>query len=662
MFVDNSIVVLEVVFRKQLAGLSPREAAIAGAGEVTGAIVASTLTNVVVFVPLVFVTGLARIIMQDLAYTLSFSMLMSLAMAIALVPVLCARFQRLPRGAVILPPTMHGENLDLEISLADVELHTGNRAVNAVAGLVQRFLRWLDVAYERLLAWALRRSGWVLAVAGFLLVASVASIVLLGMEFLPETDEGRLTISLETRVESPLARTSERTRAVERVVRDELGADLASLSSVVGRSGGTRLGATGSHLAEVSVNLVAKDRRDRDIWTIADALSRRIAAGVRDVKAGVSVEGIASLVNLVAGDANPVVVEIEGENLAGALALAGSVAGVVAATPGARDVDVAYKTGKPEMQLRVKHEEAAGLGVSPLAVAATVRAAFKGVEVSRYRAGDETWDVHVRLRDEDRAGLADVNGLFLVNAAGSRIPLENLVDVVTGEGPVSIQRANKVRLVKVTAALTGERPLDRVVADVQAGIDALGATPAGLTLAVTGTRGQMADTFRQLALAMLLGVGLVYVIMAAQFESLLHPFIIMFSMPFAAIGLVAALLVTRTPFSMVAFIGAILLVGYVVNNAILLIDYFNVLRKSGLPLDRAITIGGRTRLKPILMSTVTTILGLLPMALGIGTGSELRAPMARAVFGGLTSSTLITLVMIPVLYRLVESRRKERTP
>ncbi len=296
-----------------------------------------------------------------------------------------------------------------------------------------------------------------IAVAGFLLVASVASIVLLGMEFLPETDEGRLTISLETTGGIP-ARADLRTDAGGRAGRARRAR--ARTSPRCRRWSAARAapgsGATGSHLAEVSVNLVAKDRRVRDIWTIADALSRRIAAEVRDVKAGISVEGIASLVNLVAGDANPVVVEIEGEDLAGALALAGSVAGVVAATPGARDVDVSYKTGKPEMQLRVKHEEAAGLGVSPLAVAATVRAAFKGVEVSRYRNGDDTWDVHVRLRDEDRAGLADVNGLFLVNAAGSRIPLENLVDVVTDEGPVSIQRANKVRLVKVTAALTGD--------------------------------------------------------------------------------------------------------------------------------------------------------------------------------------------------------------
>jgi HAE1 family hydrophobic/amphiphilic exporter-1 len=661
MFVDNSIVVLEVIFRKQLAGMAPREAAIAGTAEVTTAVVASTVTNVVVFLPLIFVTGLANIIMRDLAYTLGFSMMMSLAMSLALVPVLCSRSQILPKGAVILPPVLHGEKIDLEISLADVQLHTGNRIVDAVAGFCQRVIRWLDETYERVLAWALRRSGWVLGGAAVLLAASVASIVLMGMEFLPETDEGRLSIGLETRADSSSARTAGKVREVERIVRDELGPDLASLSSMVGRSGTLRLGNTGSHLAEVSLVLTPKDARRRDIWTITNVLSRRIAAEVRDVTARLSVEGIASLVNIVSGDANPVVVEIEGADLGRSLALAGSVAGVISTTAGARDVDVSYRTGKPELQLRVKHEEAAGLGISPLAVAATVRAAFKGVEVSRYRQGDDTWDVHVRLRDEDRDSPERVNGLFLVNPAGSRVPLENLVEIRQDAGPVSVERSNKVRLVKVTAALTGERPLDRVVADVQRRLEALGPVPSGLKVAVTGTRSQMEDTFRQLALALLLGMGLVYVVMASQFESLLHPFIILFSIPFAAIGLVTAMLVTNTPFSMVAFIGAILLVGYVVNNAILLIDYFNVLRKSGLPLEKAITIGGRTRLKPILMSTVTTMLGLLPMALGLGAGAELRAPMARAVFGGLASSTLITLVLIPVLYRLVESRREGKT-
>jgi len=329
-------------------------------------------------------------------------------------------------------------------------------------------------------------------------------------------------------------------------------------------------------------------------------------------------------------------------------------------TAGTRDVEVSHKTGKPEIQFRVRRREAASLGISPLEIAATIRAAYKGMEVSRYTTGGDSYDVTLILRDADRNSLARIGTLFLVNRAGTRIPLENVVDIVPATGPVSVQRVNKTRMIKVTAGLTGELPLNKVMDEIRSGFAGLGAPPAGISAALTGASSQMRTAFRDLLLALLLGVGLVYVVMANQFESLLHPLIVLFSIPFGLIGLVAALLVTGTTFSLVAFIGAILLVGYVVNNGILLVDYIKVLRKSGLPLEKAVAIGGRTRLKPILMSTGTTLLGLLPMALGLGTGAELRAPMARAVFGGLLSSTLITLILIPTIYYLVESVRERR--
>jgi HAE1 family hydrophobic/amphiphilic exporter-1 len=327
---------------------------------------------------------------------------------------------------------------------------------------------------------------------------------------------------------------------------------------------------------------------------------------------------------------------------------------------GTRDVDISYKTGKPEVQFRVKRREAATLGISPLEIAATIRAAYKGMAVSRYSQGSDSYDVYVLLREEDRNSLDRIGNLFLVNRAGTRIPLENVVDIRQAAGPVAIERANKTRLIKVTTALTGERPLNRVTDDIRGRLRGLGAPASGITSTLTGSNSQMRDTFRDMLFALLLGAGLVYVVMANQFESLLHPLIVMFSIPFGLIGLVAALLVTGTTLSLVAFIGAILLVGYVVNNAILLIDYFRVLRRSGLSLEKAVVIGGRTRLKPILMSTGTTLLGMLPMALGVGTGAEMRAPMARAVFGGLLSSTLITLILIPTMYYLVESLRERR--
>jgi HAE1 family hydrophobic/amphiphilic exporter-1 len=661
MFVDNSIVVLEVIFRKQLSGMAPREAAILGAGEVTTAVTASTLTNIVVFVPLVFVSGLANIIMRDLAYTYSFSMVVSLLMALTLVPVLCVRFLKLSAGTTIAKRRLHGQKIDLEISLADVELHTGIAPVDRASSLVRRAILWLDEAYERALQWSIRHAAAVIAVAIGLFAASLASILLLGMEFLPETDEGRFTIALETKVESPFEKTETKVKQVEAILREDLGKDLASLSSVIGRSGsGGHLGTTGSHLASVSVSLVPKDARGRSVWSIINEISRKIRSRVTDVKFTASVEGLSSLINLAAGSPKPIVAEISGADLSRSSAFARAVSAEMEKVSGTRDVDVSYKTGKPEIQFRVKRREAASLGLSPLEIAATIRAAYRGAQVSRYKQGDDTYDVYLLLRDEDRNSLTRIESLFLVNPAGTRIPLENLVEIRQETGPVSVERSDKTRMIKVTAALTGERPLNKVMADVRTRVSRLGPPPSGISLALTGTNKQMTEAFRDLLFALLLGVGLVYVIMANQFESLLHPLIIMFSIPFALIGLTAALLATGTTFSLVAFIGGILLVGYVVNNAILLIDYINVLRRSGLPLEQAIAVGGRTRLKPILMSTGTTILGLLPMALGMGTGAELRAPMARAVFGGLASSTLITLILIPTIYWVVETKLKRK--
>jgi HAE1 family hydrophobic/amphiphilic exporter-1 len=660
MFVDNSIVVLEVIFRKLLAGMDPMEAARVGASEVTTAVTASTLTNVIVFVPLVFIAGLANLIMRDLAYTLCFSMIISLLMSLTIVPVLSARFLRLHKGATVARRELEGEKVDLEISLADAEVHTGVRPLDWLAGKVQAAIRWMDEAYEKTLRGAIRRGALVLGLAAALFVLSIVSIVALGMEFLPETDEGRFTISIETRVESPFDRTGDKVKEIEAIVKGDLGKDLATLSSIVGRSGGTRLGRTGSHLARVSVNLVPKDARTRSIWTVINEVSAKIRTRVTDVKIATSIDGLGSLVNLAAGNENPIVAEIAGDDLERSSAYASRVAEAMRGVAGTRDVDVSYKTGKPEVQFRVKRREAATLGISPLEIAATIRAAYKGMAVSRYSRGGDSYDVYLLLREQDRNSLDRIGNLFLVNRAGTRIPLENVVDIMRATGPVSIERANKMRLIKVTAALTGERPLNRVTDDIRGRLRALGAPPSGISATLTGSNTQMRNTFRDMLFALLLGAGLVYVVMANQFESLVHPFIILFSIPFGLIGLVAALLVTGTTLSLVAFIGAILLVGYVVNNAILLIDYFRVLRKSGLTLEKAVVIGGRTRLKPILMSTGTTLLGLLPMALGLGTGAELRAPMARAVFGGLLSSTLITLILIPTMYYILESLRERR--
>jgi HAE1 family hydrophobic/amphiphilic exporter-1 len=263
------------------------------------------------------------------------------------------------------------------------------------------------------------------------------------------------------------------------------------------------------------------------------------------------------------------------------------------------------------------------------------------------------------LKDEDRNSLQRLANLFLVNRAGTKILIENVADLEQEEGPLTIERIRRQRIIMVTAALTGERALSNVLDDIKREVKRNLNVPAEIHLDYTGSGKQMAEAFGSLGWVLLLAVLLVYMVMASQFESLLHPFIVMFAVPFAVIGLVAALLVTNTTFNLVAFIGGILLVGIVVNNAIVLIDYMNTLQKRGISLKQAIIRGGKTRLKPILMTTFTTVIGLLPMSLGFGAGAEIRAPMGRAVLGGLISSGLITLVLIPVIYWLVEGKLKK---
>ena len=666
MFVDNSIVVLESNFRKTLAGMSPRKAAVAGTSEVGTAISASTLTTLVVFFPLVFVRDFAGLIFQDLAYTVAFALFISLVMALTLVPVLCSRFLKLPEthrvrnGAAAADPQQF---LDLDVSLADIEVHTGNRVIDGITGRIQIWLRRLDELYERAIGWALQHTTAVILSSVFLLLISLASLSLLGMEFMPESDEGQFAISMETRVGSSFEKTEEKVLEAERIIRDLADEELTSISTSIGR-GGTMQGAaeTGSHLSVLEIRLVDKDRRGRTVWRMIDELSKRLSRGVMDSRFRFSLQGVGALATTVTGDSEPIVVGISGEDLVQSYAYAKRIAGRMKQVPGVRDVELSYKTGKPELQFRIKREEAAGLGLSPLEIAATLRTAYKGSKVSTFRGLEDKYDVYVILKEGDRNSLQGVQKLFFVSPLGEMIPLENVVEVVQGSGPLTIERENRTRIIEVSGALTGERPLNRVMEELQEAVSGLGPVPPGLELSYAGSYQQMQESFRSLFFVLILAVALVYMVLASQFESLLHPLIIMFSVPFCIIGLVGALVVTGTTFSLMSFIGAILLVGIVVNNAIVLIDYMNRLQARGLSVREAIIRGGKTRLKPILMTSFTTIFGLLPMAIGVGAGSELRAPLGRAVVGGLLTSSFVTLILIPTIYWLVESRIRKRMP
>lgn len=652
MFVDNAIVVLESIYRKQLSGLDPEAAAIAGAEEVSTAITASTLTTMAVFVPMLFVQGLAGFLFRDLSLTISFSLGVSLLAALMLVPVLCAKFLRVPPVSEELRTKIAQEHY--ELSLADVEVHTKSRLINRVSAAIQNFLRKLDGGYEKLLAKSLERWKLVLVVAVTLLAASLGTIALLGMEFLPEADEGAFSVEVETRVGAPFEYTTGKLREIEAIIRElSRPGEIGTIASLVGNGG--------SNYGTVDVRLNLKDDRSRSIWEISNEVMREVRARVVDVKTNLAIQGMAALATSVNGAAAPVVIRLKGENLEAMYYYGQRIADAMATVPGIQDPRVNYAFGKPELQFRIKRREAASLGLSPLEIASALRAAYNGLEAGTLTTEDGSeYDIQLILRPEDRNSLEKVSQITFTNPAGTPILLENVVELVEGEGPLNIQRINRTRYMDVVANTTGERALNRIVDDIRLQIDRLGAPPAGVELEMEGAASQMGESFSSLLFALVLAVALVYMVMASQFESFLNPLIIMASVPFSIIGLTAALLLTGTTFNILSFTGAILLVGIVVNNSIVLIDYYQTLRKKGLSVHDAILMGSRTRLKPILMTTSTTLLGLIPMALGFGAGAELRAPMGIAIVGGLMTSTLITLVLIPTLYWVVEGRIKPR--
>ena len=639
MFVDNAIVVLESIYRKQLSGHDPNEAAVLGAEEVATAVTASTLTTMAVFLPMVFVSGLAGILFQPFSLTIAFSLFISLAASLSLTPMLCARFLR------VEAEVSSDRELD-EISLADVHIHSNNPVLLFLSRGIQRGLTRLDDGYEGGIRWSLRHPWLVVSTAVLLFVLSIGSVLLLGMEFIPEGDEGLFTVEFETRIGVPYDYTSEKAFQIEQIVREEAGDWI--------RTAASRVGTGGSNRGAVSVGLIDASLRQDDIWTIVNRVDRRIQGEVVDVEHTISIEGMAALAAMAGGESSPLVIEIIGDDLQTMAEYSDQLVSQVSMVAGTRNVRSAHESGVPEVQFRVRREAAAALGLSPLEIAVTLRTAYNGSEVSRYTSGESDYDVYVILRDEDRGDLDRVSSLYFMNRTGERIPLETVVEVVEDEGPISITRVDRARVVRVLGSLTGERPLNRVLADVEQVLSDMGPPPVGMERNLTGAGEDMAESFSSLLNALLLAVLLVYMVMASQFESFINPFIVMFSVPFAIIGLTGALLLTNTTFNLLSFVGAILLVGIVVNNAIVLIDYIDQLRSRGMHLIEAIVHGGKTRLKPILMTSFTTLLGLVPMAIGTGGGSHLRAPIARAVIGGLATSSLITVILIPTLYFLVQ--------
>ena len=632
MIVDAAIVVLENTHRHLHMGKDKMTAAIDGSEEVWSAILASTLTHIAVFLPLLFLSGTASILFTQLSFVVMFSLAMSLFVAVTIVPVLCALWLKTP----------------------DEEAH----ATGVMARLFrvsERFLEAMDERYRRVIHFALaHRPSVILAAAASVLVA-VLLYPQIQTELLPQTDEGEVNVNAELGVGTRVERTEEALLRLEQMVKANVPEAVTLITS--GGGGGNNNGnQTQSNRGQIRIILVPRDQRTRTNDQIATDLRRQLTGlpgvTVRAQTAG----GNFQLNRLLGGNNNNggsrLSLEIRGHDLDDARRLAQDLRAMMEDTPGIADVQVGRDEGRPELAIRVDRPKAAMLGMTVQNVATTIQTNVQGTTAAQFRERGNEYPVVVRLKESDREEVADVGDVLINTPSGQVIPAKNVMRITRETGPVQIQRKNMERITNVNAEI--EVPLSEAIKNVQANLGKV-RIPPDFTTSFGNEVEEQAKSFRQLQMVLLLAVLLVYAVMASQYESLRDPFIIMFSVPTAAIGVVLSLYLTGTSFSMQAYIGIIMLAGIVVSNGILLVDYINTLRRrDGLPLREAVELGGRTRLRPILMTAIATMLGLVPMAIGIGEGGELQAPLARVVIGGLLASTLVTLVLIPAVYTLFE--------
>ena len=700
LLLDNSIVVLEAIQRRRDQGVGVVEAARGGASEVGRAVIASTITTVCVFVPIVFVEGVAGQMFGDQALTVTFSLLVSLGVALTVIPMLASR-KFFAGGEKIETVDLAGRSNPITRGLAAFFNTIGvgvALTVKTVVGGVAMVMSWLlrpvlagfdallrgiTAVYARILRGALRHPALVVLVAIVLLAGSVQLVGSLGSELVPELIQGEFYVDAELAPGSRLEVTDRRLAVIDERVRafaDEFG--VQSVYTVVGTSNeqGGAAGERRENIGQVNVRMeppIDAEREEFVMSSIRDLIDGENAsfagqappvAGAAAVPVGAGAVDAGSAL----GDdslkyrfgrptyfsfRSPVEVQIRGHNLALLEVLADQVASRMREVEGLVDVKSSTEGGNPELQIVFDRERLSALNYTVAQLGAVIRSKVQGDIATDIVREDRNIEVRMRTDEGYRDSVRDLRNLNIRQSGATPLPLSAVADVIETEGPAEIRRSDGGRVALIEANIVG-RDLGSVSDDIQSILDST-RFPVGFDYSVGGQRQEMERSFDSMRLAILLAVFMVYLVMASQFESLLHPFVILFAVPFSVIGAIGILYLTRTPVSIVVLIGGILLAGIVVNNAIILIDYTNRLRRAGKAKIDAIREACLVRLRPILMTTSTTVLGLLPMALGLGEGAELRTPMALTVVGGLLTSTLLTLIVIPALYLLLDLHKHE---
>ena len=651
MLVDNAIVVLENIVRKREQGEGILDAARNGTAEVSTAVVAATLTTIAVFFPMVFISGVAGQLFRDQALTVTFALIFSLIVALTLIPMLAAlgTGARYATEADETPPGKFTQGVAFIVRLfgaAFVGVRWLFWAVMWVPGwLLQKLYKGVARVYEPLLCWALSHRAAVISAATIIFVATMALVPKLGTELIPQLSQGEFAVDLRLAPGSPLTETDRAIQTTQNVTRDIEDVDLSY--SVAGT--GNRLDAnpvdSGEHTGTLSITLrpgAGRAEEEAAMTAMRSALTR--LPGVQYEFSRPALMTFAS----------PLQIEISGFDLQGLATANRRLVGELTNSGRYTDIKTTIEAGNPEIQIVFDQERAAALGLAVRDIADRVVANVRGELATRYTWRDKKIDVLVRSVDNRKASIDEIRKLIVNPSAARPVTLESVANVSVARGPAEIRRVAQERVAIVTANLA-HGDLGAAVLEAEAIIDRT-PMPAGVTAMVSGQNEEMQDSFRSMQFALLLAVFLVYLVMASQFESLVHPFVILFTIPLALVGAVLALFLTGTTVNVVAFIGVIMLAGIVVNNAIVLVDLINQLQAQGTEKFAAITEACHARLRPILMTTLTTALGLLPMAIGVGEGSEVRTPMAITVIGGLLVSTLLTLVVIPVVYSMLDRK------
>jgi len=634
MVVDNAVVVLDNITRHRDRGEKLTEAAIFAPSEVGLAVIAATFTTIVIFVPLMFLGGIVGVMFKQLAFVISITLLASLFTALTFTPMLSSR---------LLKVTPSG--------------NPKKRSRKRFYKLSELWFKIVELRYKKLLGWALAHRKKTLGIIILIFILSLALIPIIGTEFIPEIDSGEFQMGIELPVGTRIEETDRVTQEIERIFEK----DVPEVKSIASFSGQSEEGYEetmgmkgGSNVGKLFAKLVRKGERRRSTKEIGKVMREKVSRipGIKkiDIRAG------AAMAQILFAGAKPISIEIIGHNLEETDKLAARIKKIVEDTPGAVDIMISRDVGRPELRIKVDRKRASTLGLNMAQIADTLRTHFYGKEATKFREAGEEYDIFVRMKERDRRIIPDIENIIIISFTGKAIKLKNIATITEELEPLEIERKGQERIVKVEARTYG-RPLGQIASDIKTELAKIN-VPAGISVGFGGEVEEQKKAFRNLIMLLILGILMVYMVMASQFESLLDPFVIMFSVPFAFVGVIWFFLLTGTTLSITSFIGLIMLMGIVVNNGIVLVDYTNILRARGLNLFEAIQTAGQHRLRPVLMTSLTTIFGMIPLVLSRGEGSEIWRPLGGAVIGGLLVSTLVTLVIVPVVYSLFEQHVK----